>query len=258
MRVWLVDIGNTRVKISVSLDGALSGPVTFPTAGALGGLGRALERIAADAGAAFPFDGGVISSVVPSLTAPVAGALERQTRGHVVLADVDAYMRAGLAADVDAPAEVGQDRLAACLGALGLCAPPVAVVDFGTATTVNFVMPVEGGGAAFVGGAIMPGLTLMGRSLSEGTARLPLVEPRADVRAVSRDTSGNIAAGIVLGAAGAVQRIVAEGGRELGVEFSLVVTGGARHPVFPHLGPRAVEAGDLGLRGLLALYDSNA
>jgi len=50
------------------------------------------------------------------------------------------YRNAGeLTLAVDHPAELGADRIAACLGALQLCPTPLIVIDSGTATTFDLV-----------------------------------------------------------------------------------------------------------------------
>ncbi len=72
----------------------------------------------------------------------------------------------------------------------------------------------------------MPGLKLMGRSLASGTAQLPKVDFSASFSALGRDTQENILSGLVLGTAGAMERIVAEVERTEAVGFQVVLTGG--------------------------------
>ena len=76
------------------------------------------------------------------------------------------------------PENVGDDRIAAALGALALHPDtPAVVVDAGTALTVNAVTPsVDGALPRFEGGVIMPGQELMLSALSSNTARLPHVD----------------------------------------------------------------------------------
>jgi type III pantothenate kinase len=71
---------------------------------------------------------------------------------------------------------VGDDRLAAALGALTLdnrCA--WAVLDAGTALTANLILPPN----RFEGGWIVPGLELSLRALAGGTAQLPDLKSKA-------------------------------------------------------------------------------
>ena len=71
--------------------------------------------------------------------------------------------RTGLTFNVRNPEKVGPDRIANAVAAYELYNCPVAVADFGTATTVSVV----GKGAVFLGGAIMPGIGLMNESLAQ-------------------------------------------------------------------------------------------
>jgi pantothenate kinase type III len=73
------------------------------------------------------------------------------------------------------PENVGDDRLAAALGALAFdAACSWIVVDAGTAVTVNAITPSpEGKPPRFEGGLIFPGALLCLKSLNQGTAQLP-------------------------------------------------------------------------------------
>ena len=69
-------------------------------------------------------------------------------------------MKTGIDLQIEEPEKLGTDRIAAAAGACDLFGAPVAVIDFGTATTLNFI----GSGNKYKGGAIMPGLGLMRNS----------------------------------------------------------------------------------------------
>lgn len=195
-----------------------------------------------------------VACVVPDALGAVAEAAESVTGvvPMVVTHDSDT----GLVLDIKEPSTMGADRIVAAVGAVEAIGSPVAVVDFGTATTVGFVF--EGdvpGSAVFRGGAIMPGLTLMGRLLSTETAQLPDVDFHRTFSALGRDTVENILSGVVLGTAGAVERIIAEVERMEAVGFQMVLTGGMCAHVRGHLArtPVLVEP-NLTLYGLRAIY----
>ena len=200
--------------------------------------------------------GAALASVVPGATEVVAGAVEALLDGQpplVLTHETDS----GLVLDIARPSTMGADRIAGALGAVHAIGAPVAVVDLGTATTVGFV--IEGGtpeSAVFKGGAILPGLALMGSALSGGTAQLPGVDLGMSFSALGRDTHENILSGIVLGTAGAVERIVAEVEHEVGIGFQVVLTGGFQKVVQAHMSrkPALVEP-DLNLIGLKAVYE---
>lgn len=71
---------------------------------------------------------------------------------------------------VDQPEKLGIDRLLAAFAATKkLGDGPILVLDCGTATTIDFVSP----NGEFAGGAILPGMETMCRSLHTNTAALP-------------------------------------------------------------------------------------
>lgn len=128
------------------------------------------------------------------------------------------------------PPGVGLDRLWAARGAATVVAGSVIVADAGTALTVDAVEVQAGADRRprFLGGAIAPGPQLLARALAEGTARLPLVEPRPGAAALGRDTPAAIRAGIGVGFRGAARELVERMREESGLaEAPLVLTGGA-------------------------------
>lgn len=252
MAVLAIDIGNSTIGFGVFDGGFSSGRMdTHPLASPALYAGRFREFLG-EKGMDKPPEGIVISSVVPGHTRALAEAA-RMLSGReplVVGPDVDT----GLSLDVENPRELGADRIAACVAAAGVCAPPLVMVDFGTATTVNFIAA----GHVLRGGAILPGLGLMARSLSEGTARLPEAALGAQAPAVGRSTGECIAAGIVRGTAGAVERIIRDIEKSEALDLGTVVTGGFAGLVLPLMERECVLEPDLTLKGLRMIYERNA
>jgi type III pantothenate kinase len=110
------------------------------------------------------------------------------------------------------PDRAGSDRLLAAWAAASLHGPPVIVVDLGTATTVD-VVDADG---FFLGGAILPGLSLAVDALAEGTAKLPRVDVDLPADAVGGDTPSALQVGIVIGHVGAVRELVTRMRAQLG------------------------------------------
>ncbi|MFO0754683.1 MAG: type III pantothenate kinase [Thermodesulfovibrionales bacterium] len=184
-------------------------------------------------------DAAILSSVVPPLTRPVLRAV-RELLGRRPLL-VSHTLHGGLRFEVRHPDRVGADRIATAVAGAHRYGKPVAVVDLGTATTISVV----GSGMRFLGGAIMPGIHLMGDSLSSRTAQLPSVAPGKPLPALGKDTRSAIASGLLYGTAGAVENIVKNMEKELAFRVQLVLTGGnapllssflrRKHEVAPHL-----------------------
>ena len=169
------------------------------------------------------------------------------------LLTVSHEMNSGLKFKVDAPERVGTDRIANAVAASDLYGTPVAIVDFGTATTISVV----GREGDFVGGSILPGLRLMNSALDAGTSQLQEVVLEAPPRALGVDTAGCIRSGLFYGTAGACERILAEIEEETGVDLKLVLTGGYA-PVVGGFLKRTHEINlNLTLEGLRILYGKN-
>ena len=86
-----------------------------------------------------------------------------------------------LRVELEKPDHVGIDRLLDAVAVNSRRAPgvPAVIIDAGSAVTVDLV----DGAGAFRGGAILPGLRLMAKSLHDYTALLPLIElPRTCLR----------------------------------------------------------------------------
>lgn len=196
-------------------------------------------------------EGIIISSVVPGHTGVIKDALTGPVSGEPLL--VTCKVITGIVFAIPEPGELGSDRIANAVAAYERYKSPVAVVDFGTATTISVV----GKDANYIGGTIMPGIRLMNESLEKGTSKLqavPLLPPEA---ALGTDTSGCIRSGIFYGTAGAVDGILNEIEYETGLELKIAVTGGygklltgflkRQNDFYPHLT----------LEGLRIIYKRN-
>lgn len=158
---------------------------------------------------------------------------------------------------------VGDDRLAAALGALELGAHPWVIVDCGTALTVNAVRPARGRWAGiFEGGLIVPGEALCLRALHAGTAQLPRLEPwdETPAPAIGKSSQEAMRAGVRRMQLAAVEALALAQARELGPRTRLALTGGGARALWPALNRslqalRPVWQPDLVCRGLLAAYE---
>lgn len=196
--------------------------------------------------------GAAIASVVPSITGPLADACKRWlTERPVIL--VDGRSKLGITLDVEEPLTVGADRIANTLAASRLFQRDAIVVDLGTATTFDCIT-ADG---VFIGGVIAPGVLMMAEALARRTAKLPATELILPKRVIGRRTEENIQAGVIYGAAdaidGLVRRIKAEWPRP---EVPLVIGTGGLSETFQPL-CRELDQVDpfLTLRGLQLAYD---
>lgn len=218
MSLFCLDVGNTHAHWGV-VDGRqvlASGetPTEALTPGALAALL-----------AAHPAAGVALASVVPKVTALLQPVLLATGRPYYHLT---AETVRGLGFDYPTPAEVGQDRLADCVGAQLIVGAPAVIIGMGTATTVDIL--TERG---YAGGIIAPGLGVMTRYLHERTALLPALDPASLLGgpAIGKSTVDAMRAGCALGFAGMIGALLdgvcAELVRQGSPMPRVVVTGGA-------------------------------
>ena len=244
-----LDIGNTEITLGLFRERELEAHWRLTT-----NPDRTPDEWAASIGAFLDHAGrspnevraACLASVAPAVTQSIVEGVETTT-GCLAHA-VDARTPLPITLDVDEPLSVGADRVVNVLAASQLFRADTIVVDFGTATTFDCVTA----DARFIGGVIMPGLRTSADQLTRRTAKLPATELLPPERAIGRRTEDCIRAGVLFGAAdavdGIVRRIRAEwpGGGTPGV----VATGGLARLLGPLTTSIERVDPDLTLRGL--------
>lgn len=193
----------------------------------------------------------IISSVVPGHTEVVAEACRSLAPEKLLI--LSSEIETGLVFDIPASGELGSDRIANVVAAYELYKGPVAVVDFGTATTISVV----GEKANYIGGSIMPGIRLMDESLAKGTSKLSEVPPEPPGSALGIDTVGCIQSGLFYGTAGAIERLLSEIEREVGSGMRVIVTGGYGGIISKFLRREHILRPHLTIEGLKIIYLRN-
>jgi len=155
---------------------------------------------------------------------------------------------------VDRPGEVGADRLLNALAAHHHYGGPLAVIDFGTATTFD-VVNRDG---AYLGGVIAPGINLSIEALHRAAARLPRIGIGRPQAVIGRDTVAAMQSGVYWGYVGLIEGIVGRIRGELeGINLKIIATGGLA-PLFAE-GTTIIETidQDITLEGLRLLAERN-
>ena len=159
----------------------------------------------------------------------------------------------GMDLDVVSPATVGADRVVNAIAAHAAHAGNLIVIDFGTATTLDWIDST----GAYKGGIIAPGINLSLDALVSAAAKLPRIAieaPDGNFPVIGRTTEDQMQSGIFWGYIAMIEGLVVRIKQEIGAPALVVSTGGLavlfdRHTaVFDAIEP------DLTLHGLALLY----
>ena len=162
-------------------------------------------------------------------------------------------IKTGLNIQMDDPASVGSDRIVIAVAALLEYAPPLLLVDLGTATTIEVVDQ----GNTYLGGAIMPGVRVSAEALSSRAAQLPGIQLDRPRRLIGKNTVECMRSGIMYGAAAMLDGMIERMEEELGKSTTVVATGGMAQFVAPLCKREMKVEKDLLLKGLNAIYKKN-
>ncbi|MCB0310365.1 MAG: type III pantothenate kinase [Bdellovibrionales bacterium] len=176
----------------------------------------------------FSFSECIISSVVPPITPAVVELVKRKT--GIQPLQVGPGIKTGISIKIGDPSTVGSDRVVNAVAAKELYGTPALIVDFGTATSFDFVSAV----GAYEGGVIAPGLNVALDSLVEHTAKLPRIELIWPETVIGKSTVTAMQSGALVGYVclvdGLIERIVEEVGK---VEH-IIATGGTGKLIAQH------------------------
>ena len=246
MRDLLVDVGNSRIKWAFSQAGKLSARCSAEHHGV----------VPAEASQAW-LAGEPPARVIAANVAGNAYAqllddwVQRQWSLEVDYVEVDPDY-SDIAVAYPDPKKFGVDRWLALIAARGLSSDDVAVVDAGTAVTVD-ILSAQG---QHQGGIIMPGLSLMQQSLQQKTSAIQQEfnsQANASYALLGRDTASGIACGSLYAVAGAIEHLLARLESQTGGRVSVIISGGDAAAVQAELRIESQHVPDLVLQGIQIL-----
>jgi type III pantothenate kinase len=251
-----VDVGNTAVKLALQFDSSIEyREIRIGSSGwELSAIGWVRDKLGGQHAA---------GNSAQWRIASVHRSAAKQLRHAIKSSQPDALIRlvtwpdVPIKIDVDDADRVGIDRLLSAYAAWTEFESAAVVVDAGSAITIDWI----DSGGTFCGGAIMPGLELQSRSLVMGTEALPQIELNtpAAVLLPAKNTSDAIRAGIVLGAASALDGLIDRYAAQSGLStepIQVVLTGGDARTLAPHVRKSHQCISNLVCQGLLKVEGS--
>ncbi len=197
-------------------------------------------------------DAVIIATVVPRALHNLSVLASKYFKTEPLIAG-RAPVEWGIDLDVAEPQNVGADRAVNCIGAHAEFDGHLIVIDFGTATTFDWVSPT----GAYKGGIIAPGINLSLDALVSAAAKLPRIgiEAPATKTVMGRTTESQMLIGVYWGYIAMIEGLVSRMKAEIGAPTRVLATGGlatifeAHSDVFDALIP------DLTINGLAIMYE---
>jgi len=199
----------------------------------------------------------ITDMIIPCVVPPLLNAAEAFARRYFSIRPMimGPGLKTGMPIHYNNPSEVGADRIVNAVAAYEKYGTGLIVVDFGTATTFDYVSK-EG---AYIGGAIAPGVIISSEALFQKASKLPSVEIFGKPEnVIAKDTVSSINVGIVYGYAGLVDGIVNRIKREVMHELTVIATGGIANIISEE--SETIEHIDefLTIEGLMIIFKRNS
>lgn len=221
--LFTVDIGNTNIVIGLFKDSSLSKHWRFSTSKKKTsdeyGI-KIMSLLKTSKLEKEDFTGAIISSVVPSVTESFSRAIEDYLELKPMI--VGPGIKTGISIKTDNPKEVGSDRIVNAVGAYKKHKRALIIVDFGTATTFDYVTDK----GEYSGGVIAPGMEISAEALAQKTAKLPRVEINKPKNIVGKNTLEAIQSGLFYGFISMTNGIIERIKKESDTDPLVVATGG--------------------------------
>ncbi|RUS48303.1 type III pantothenate kinase [Cohnella sp. AR92] len=252
--ILVVDVGNTNIVLGLYEGRTLKEHWRLSTnrSSTVDEYGIMLTNLFRIAGVSSEeIEGVILSCVVPPLM-PTLERLFQKYAGQEALV-VGPGIKTGLNIRYENPKEIGADRIVNAVAGIEKYGSPLVVVDFGTATTFDYIDPT----GTYQGGVIMPGIGISAEALYQRASKLPRIELSKPRHVIGKNTVAAMQSGIIFGYAGQVDGIVNRIRKEYGITPKVVATGGLAEMIASET--ERIDAVDpmLTLEGLRIIYERN-
>ncbi|MBI2609407.1 MAG: type III pantothenate kinase [Deltaproteobacteria bacterium] len=193
-----------------------------------------------------------LSSVTPHNTPHIKAYLKKNFKGTSIM-EVSIKLKTGLKYNIQKPRELGADRIANAVQAFHKFRKDVVIIDFGTATTFDYVSKK----GVYEGGIIYPGIQTSFNHLFKIAQKLEKTSLKKAHRLIGKNTEEHIHSGFYYGYISLVEGLLTKMQKEIGKPIYTIATGG-----FAELlagGSKKIHKVDpyLTLHGICKIYQLN-
>lgn len=181
MKIFTIDIGNTKTKAVLYINGTPSAKVTTETTEDI--LKLYIECKPDKTG---------ISSVNPKRHAELLQNFPAHVSTEFI--NINSNLNFNFKNDYETPESLGADRICCCAGAMHLSGNSqglVVAIDSGTCITTDIINQGK-----FLGGLISPGVDMMLKAMHNYTGKLPLLEKYIPANSIGRNTNDCMMSGV--------------------------------------------------------------
>lgn len=197
-------------------------------------------------------EGSIVASVVPNIMHSLTGAMVRYIGSNPIV--IGPGTKTGIQIKTKNPREIGADRVVDAVAAYEKYGGPILVLDFGTATTYDYVS-ADG---SLMAGVTAPGVRISAAALSENAAKLPKIEIKKPDSILAGDTVTSMQAGVMYGQIGQTEYIIKQMKKETGChDMKVVATGGLGRAISQETDLIDLYDQTLTLDGLRIIFEKN-
>jgi type III pantothenate kinase len=250
-----IDVGNTNISMGVLDDKKIRGSFRLitKTERTSDELGVIIYDLLARAGIQVEdIEGVMISSVVPKMMYTLTSSIIKYIHKTPII--ITPQTKTCIKLMADNPKAVGADRIVDCTYAYTKFKRSCIVVDFGTATTFDYV----NNAGEFRYTVIAPGIGISANALSSQAAKLPEIEIIKPASILGTNTITGMQAGVVYGYIGTVEYILKTMKKELNdPDCPVLATGGLGRIIARETDQIDIYDPDAAFKGIRILYQLN-
>mgnify|MGYP002058363830 FL=1 len=175
-------------------------------------------------------NGVIISSVVPEMDKHFKDYFKEKLNKKLIFID-GIINKLDINTKIKKKNSIGADRLVNVCYAKNIYSSPILIVDFGTATTIDYINKKR----IYEGGIIAPGIDVSLRSLHQFTAKLPLMNFTKTKFIIGNSTENAIKSGFYWGYVSMIEGILKRIKEEKKILPKIILTGGNAHFFRDHI-----------------------